>query len=95
MIKHQIPTDNLWVWGTGRQINKWIHLLYSYDLKVQGQIDVKTTSLDGSVIHFSELDKHKHPLIISFVRDRIGKKSIETYLNENGYKEGKDFFMLS
>ncbi|MEQ8475053.1 glycosyltransferase [Fulvivirga sp.] len=95
LAKQQIPTDNLWVWGTGRQINKWINLLNRYNLEVQGQIDVKTTSLDGSVIHFTELDKDKHPLIISLVRDRNGKKRIEAYLNEQGYNEGRNFFMLS
>ena len=93
--KYQIPTDSLWIWGTGRQINKWINILNRHNLKVKGQIDVKTTSLDGSVIHFTELDREKHPLIISLVRDRKGKKRIEAYLNEQGYIEGKDFFMLS
>ncbi|MTI40621.1 glycosyltransferase [Fulvivirga lutimaris] len=94
-VKQQIPSDNLWVWGTGRQINKWIALLKRYGLDVKGQIDVKTTYLDGSVIHFTELAKEKHPLIISLVRDRNGKKRIEAYLKEQGYNEGKDFFMLS
>lgn len=94
-IKHQIPANNLWVWGTGRQINKWIALLHENGLDIKGRIDVKTTSLDGSVIHFTELSKDKHPLIISLVRDRKGKKSIENFLKEQGYNEGRDFFMLS
>jgi glycosyltransferase involved in cell wall biosynthesis len=93
--KNEINTDNTWVWGTGRQINKWIAMLNDNGLNVKGRIDVKTTSLDGTIIHFTELNKLDNPLIISLVRDRKGKKRIEAFLREHNYEEGKDFFMLS
>lgn len=93
--KQDIGVDNMWVWGTGRQINKWIAMLTENGLEVKGRIDVKTSSTDDSVIHFTALDKLKSPLIISLVRDRKGKKEIEIYLKQRGYVEGKNFFMLS
>ncbi len=86
----------LYIWGTGRLINKWSGFLSDLGFIIKGYIDVKKQDKTHSkFLHYTEIPLNDNTIVLSFVRDRIGKKQIEQYLTEKGYIEGTNFFMFS
>lgn len=84
----------LWVWGTGRTVNKHSNYLSEAGFEIEKYISLKDSS-SKKHIHFSEIQKPGSFVIVSYVRDRIGKKDIEEFLNIKGFEEGQDFFLMS
>lgn len=86
----------LWVFGTGRAVNKRIKPLMGFGFTIEKRIDVQVSQSD-QIIHYKDLPKASvaGPFILSYVSDRKGKAAITTYLNSLGYLAGKDYLLMA
>lgn len=82
------------VFGSGKIINRRVSSLAKYNIPIKTFIDVKPYR-SKNIIHFSELNGPNGEVVLSYVSDRNGKKLIEKYLTEKGYKAGKNFWMMA
>ena len=91
-IKSSTP---LWICGTGSKVYNRVKFLREQGLKIGGYIDVKPTRSNRTIISYEELDPDKHPMILSYVSDRIGSKRIHKFLKNKGFVEGVNFYMMA
>lgn len=86
---------NVWIWGTGRKVNTSIKPFEQLGFKIKKFIDVKPTIDNKRIIHYKNLPSPGDFIILSFVKDRIGKVEIEKYLIDNGFTENEDFYLMN
>lgn len=86
----------IWVCGSGRQVRQRVAQLEEAGLPIAGLVDVKEAGPGTTwpVIGYEELSRESHPLLISLIGDREGKKRLEVFAHERGYTEGKDFWFM-
>jgi glycosyltransferase involved in cell wall biosynthesis len=84
------------IWGNGRIVRNKVSFLEAEGIVVFGYIDVvkpTPSNLNPPVYHYLEIPKDK--FILSFVGDRKGRLEILHFLEENGYENGKDFYLMN
>lgn len=87
----------IYVFGNGRLIKRRVKHLESNKLTIHRFIDVKTPPYqDSSVIYYLDVPPPKQQrLILSYIGDRKGKEQVIEFLNQKGYTEGHNFFMMN
>ncbi len=94
--KTRTTLPKVWIWGTGRMINKYSSYLSDHGLVIEKFIDVKSNNQIDKFIHFENLpNPSEELLILPYVRDRIGKVRIQEHLNSLGYVAGQHYFLMS
>lgn len=84
------------VWGASRISRKWINLLEQEGLDIALYIDTNTKrQLDKQVIHYKSIPRIPEYCILVYMKHETLKSNIRSYLLENNYTEGLDFFLLS
>jgi hypothetical protein len=85
------------IWGTGKSVfmkSKW---LSDHRISISGYVDVvikKNHFFKGKPVYYYQNIPKGH-LILSYVSDRIGRIRIREYLSHIGFREGKDFLMMT
>jgi len=85
------------VWGIGKSVcmkSKW---LSDHRIPITGYVDVvfkKNRVFKGKPVYYYQNIPKDH-LILSYVSDRIGRIRIREYLSHLGFREGKDFLMMT
>ncbi len=83
----------IWVWGNSRWVRKRVSFLQELGVSIAGYIDIVHTS-DEKVIHYETVGLIENPIILSYVADRKGKLEIQQWLDQQGYRCGKDYWMM-
>ena len=84
------------VWGASRISRRRARLLEPYGVQLKNYIDTKKNRQIGSeIIYFRDLPTAGQIFILSYVRSMNNRDRIRLFLNERGYREGKDFLMIS
>ncbi len=85
----------LWICGTGTKVFKRSALLEKNGLTIEGYIDVKRTMSLRNVISYEEISNLDSPFICSYVSDWSGRIKIQKFLNNRGFQEGVNFYMMA
>jgi len=84
------------IWGIGKAVLDKSKYLEEYKLDIAGYVDVvkrPDKKVNGKpIFHYKEIPDNT--FILSYVSDRTGRIKIHDYLVENGFVEGKDFYMM-
>lgn len=86
---------DLYVWGTGRLVNRNSQYLISEGFNILKYIDIKPNDEVEKYLYFKDLPTPDMVIVVSYVRDRKGKLEIANYLNEKGYRLGMNYFLMS
>ena len=84
----------LWVWGTGRLVNRNSSYLLAEGFTIEKYIDIKPVHALNH-IYYKDIPLPGTVVIVSYVRDRKGKTEIASYLTARAYTEGIDFFLMT
>ena len=85
------------IWGTGKSVLQKSRYLEEYNLEIAGYVDVinkKENMLNGRPVYFYQ-DIPADVFILSYVSDRKGREQIHSFLLQNDYVEGEDFYMMN
>ncbi len=91
-FKNEMP--DLWVWGTGREVNKKISGLIVLGLEFKGHVESFKPARPPKVIHHDKLTTEQNPFVVVCLGTREGKIAAHSWLLENGFKEGESFIMI-
>ncbi len=81
------------VWGGGRKSMQRAKILMKYGLKIKFYIDIKKNKPNTK--HFETIQKPDNFFILSYVANRGADQIIENYLEQRGFKNGKDFLIVA
>lgn len=86
----------IWIWGTGKSVKSRTAPLTELNINISQFIEVKPPPYQNPLlIHYKELPPPGKHIILSYVSDRRGKKEIQLFLNESGYTEGVNYFLMA
>jgi glycosyltransferase involved in cell wall biosynthesis len=84
------------VWGASRISRRRAQLLEQHDVQFKNFIDTKRSRQIGSeIIYYKELPPAGNIFILSYIRQMNNRDRIRKFLHDRGYREGKDFLMVS
>lgn len=84
------------VWGASRISRRRARLLEPYGVRFAHYIDTKKSrQLGKSLIYYKDLPPAGELFILSYIRQMSNRDRIRAFLNDRGYREGKDFLMVS
>ena len=95
-LKKLPAIPRIWVWGTGKLVNRQVAFLKQAGIDIEKYIDVIPHS-EAHFIHYKDIPTAVNTgiLILSYVKDRKGKIDIHDFLISRGYCEGSDFFFMN
>ncbi|MCV9385823.1 glycosyltransferase family 2 protein [Reichenbachiella ulvae] len=87
---------SVWIWGAGKLARQRVEYLKSYQVKVEGFIDIKNTKQHSNYrcIHYESIRKEEQPFILSYVTNRNKRDEIKNFLLTKGYIEDRDFLLM-
>ncbi len=87
---------HIFIFGTGKTVNKKIKSLISHGIVVNKFLEVKDGPYtSNNIVHYTELPQYSgQEYVLSYVGDRAGKVRIRRYLEELNYTLGKSFFFM-
>lgn len=84
------------VWGASKTSRKRSALLANYGIEIESYIDVKRTrKLDRDVIYYEDLPKPGKSFVLVYMKVLHLRTRIQDYLEQAGYREGKDYLLLA
>jgi glycosyltransferase involved in cell wall biosynthesis len=84
------------VWGASRISRRRARLLEPYGIRFSQYIDTKKSrQLDKQVIYYEDLPPAGELFVLSYIRQMDNRDRIREFLTARGYREGKDFLMVS
>lgn len=94
--KYKGLLPDIWVWGTGKSVRKRIAPLLSNGIKVKKYIDVKPPPYQNNeIVYYKEMSVTHAQIVLSYVSDRKGRIEIQQFLDNQGFQEGVNYFMMS
>lgn len=86
----------VWIWGASRISRRRAQILHEYGIRIEGYIDTKTgRQLDHEVIYYRDLPEAGQAFILTYIRQMDNREKIRSFLEEKGYREGKNYLMIS
>jgi len=84
------------IWGASRISRKRAQLLQDHDITIKHWIDIKKSrQLNEEILYYQELpDQGKH-FILVYVPIESAREKIQLFLHTKGYREGKDYLLVS
>ena len=84
------------VWGPSRLSRRRAKLIEDYGIRIDYFIDIKKTrQLEEKIVFYEDLPPAGNSFILVYIRLMRAKEAIIEILNQKGYKEGRDFLMIS
>ncbi len=86
----------VWVWGASRISRRRARILEQHGVRIDTYIDTKRSrQLDKKVIYYEDLPAAGEGFILTYIRQMDNREKIQTFLEERGYMEGKDYLLVS
>jgi glycosyltransferase involved in cell wall biosynthesis len=84
------------VWGASRISRRRARLLEPYGIMFSHYIDTKKSrQLGKQIIYYADLPSAGELFVLSYIRQMDNRDRIREFLIARGYREGKDFLMVS
>jgi len=94
--RHNPHHPDVSVWGASRISRRRARLLEPHGIRFANFIDTKKSrQLDEHVIYYKDLPPSGTLFILSYIRQMDNRDRIRAFLTGKGYREGKDFLMVS
>jgi len=86
----------VWIWGASRISRRRAKILEEKGVRIDAFIDTKKSrQLDREVIYYEDLPPAGKGFILTYIRQMNNREKIQTFLEERGYVEGKDYLLVS
>lgn len=86
----------VWVWGASRISRRRARILEEQGIRIKTYIDTKNSrQLDREVIYYDDLPESGSGFILTYIRQMDNREKIQDFLEKRGYKEGKDYLLVS
>lgn len=86
----------VWIWGASRISRRRAKILESQGVHIDVFIDTKKSrQLDRRVIYHEDLPSAGKGFILSYIRQMNNRELIQSFLEERGYVEGRDYLLVS
>jgi len=93
---HNPYHPGVWVWGASRISRRRARILEEQGVRIDTYIDTKRSrQLEKEVIYYEELPEAGEGFILTYIRQMDNRVKIQTFLEERGYVEGKDYLLVS
>lgn len=87
---------NVWVWGASRISRRRAKILEVQGVSIDAFIDTKKSrQLDREVIYYEDLPPAGKGFILTYIRQMDNRERIQSFLEERGYVEGKNYLLVS
>ncbi len=84
------------VWGASRISRRRASMLESFGIHFRNYIDTKKSrQIDKEIIYYKDLPSAGELFILSYIKQMDNREKIREFLNKSGYKEGKNYLMVS
>ena len=84
------------VWGASRISRRRANLLIQYGIEIEFLIDTKRNrQLDQKVVYYSEIPPPEKVFILTYIKQMDARDEIQDFLHSRGYKEGKNYLLVS
>ncbi len=84
------------VWGASRISRRRARVLEQEGIRIRTYIDTKRgRQIEKSVRYYEDLPVAGELFILSYIRQMDNRERIQHFLEERGYKEGKDYLLVS
>ncbi len=86
----------VWVWGASRISRRRAKILEQEGVRIDTFIDTKRSrQLDREVIYYEDLPPAGEGFILTYIRQMNNREKIQSFLEERGYMEGRDYLLVS
>ena len=86
----------VWVWGASRISRRRARILEQLGIRIGRYIDTKKSrQLDREVIYYDDLPESGKGFILTYIRQMDNREKIQEFLENKGYREGKDYLLVS
>ncbi len=86
----------VWVWGASRISRRRARILETKGVRIDSYIDTKKSrQLDRELIYYEDLPAAGEGFILTYIRQMNNREKIQTFLEQRGYVEGKDYLLVS
>ncbi len=84
------------IWGASRISRRRARILEQYGINISTYIDTKTgRQIEKDVIYYEDLPQARELFILTYIRQMDNRGRIQSFLEERGYVEGKDYLLVS
>jgi len=84
------------VWGASRISRRRARILEQSGIAISTYIDTKKgRQIEKDVIYYKDLPKAGALFILTYIRQMDNREKIQSFLEELGYMEGKDYLLVS
>lgn len=91
LARHNPFHPKVSVWGGGKLAKKYSNYLHAHGIIISNEIDVDEKN--ASATYYKDVDTYRETFILSYVTSRGARDHIRTFLNENGFIEGKNYLI--
>ncbi|MDX2430598.1 MAG: hypothetical protein QNK35_06680, partial [Bacteroides sp.] len=93
---HNPFSPGVWIWGASRISRRRARILEQQGVRVDAYIDTKRSrQLEQEVIFYEDLPVAGEGFILTYIRQMDNREKIQTFLEERGYLEGRDYLLVS
>jgi glycosyltransferase involved in cell wall biosynthesis len=94
-INNHFP--EVYIWGASKRSRQRADLLNQHGISIRAYIDTKTSRqlVGAHVIYYKNLPKKENAFILVYMGLDHARKKICDFLQSKGYKEGKNFILVS
>jgi glycosyltransferase involved in cell wall biosynthesis len=86
----------VWIWGASRISRRRARILEQLGIRIGRYIDTKKSrQLDREVIYYDDLPESGKGFILTYIRQMDNREKIQKFLENKGYREGKDYLLVS
>lgn len=84
------------VWGASRISRRRARMLEEHGVRIKLYIDTKRgRQIERDVLFYEDLPPAGRMFILTYIRQMDNRQRIQTFLEERGYVEGKDYLLVS
>ncbi len=84
------------IWGASRISRRRARLLEQYDIKIDCYIDIKRSrQIKKEVVYYQDIRSPEEIFILTYIKQMNARDEIQDFLKNRGFKEGKNYLLVS
>ena len=84
------------VWGASRISRRRARILEALGIRIETFIDTKKSrQLDRTVVYYDDLPESGSMFILTYIRQMDNREKIQAFLEGRGYREARDYLLVS
>ena len=96
LSEHNPFHPEVWVWGASRISRRRARILENRGIRIGTYIDTKhSRQLEREVVYYDDLPGSGRGFILTYIRQMDNREKIQEFIESRGYREGKDYLLVS